>query len=174
MGQYTWAAKTGGVLFQLILLLMLSWYVFFCRFNCIITPSTVLLIHQIREKKSQNCIKGGTWGIFRNQNIVEISGWSLFIFLLTLGREKKLLNKVFIFVFFAHKKYSHSFITLRLNHWCHMDYFNNVLTTFLSLKHGSCVAVYAESFWISSKISQFVFWRWSKFLRVWNDMRVIN
>ncbi len=26
----------------------------------------------------------------------------------------------------------------------HMDYFNNVLTTFLGLKCGSCVAVYAK------------------------------
>ncbi len=35
------------------------------------------------------------------------------------GREeKKLLNKVIIFVFFAHKRYSCSFITLQLNHWC--------------------------------------------------------
>ncbi len=25
---------------------------------------------------------------------------------------------------FAHKMYSHSFITLTLNHWCHMVYFN--------------------------------------------------
>ncbi len=34
-----------------------------------------------------------------------------------------------------------------------MDYFNNVLTTFLGLEHGSCVAVYAgsESSRISSK-----------------------
>ncbi len=32
-------------------------------------------------------------------------------------QEKKLLNKVAIFVFFAHKKYSRSFIKLRLNHW---------------------------------------------------------
>ncbi len=30
--------------------------------------------------------------------------------------EKKLWSKVIIFVFFAHKKYSHSLITLRLNH----------------------------------------------------------
>ncbi len=30
--------------------------------------------------------------------------------------EKKLMNKVVIFVFFAHKKYSRSFIKLRLNH----------------------------------------------------------
>ncbi len=30
--------------------------------------------------------------------------------------EKTLLNKVDIFVFFEHKKYSRSFIKLRLNH----------------------------------------------------------
>ncbi len=59
--------------------------------------------------------------------------------------EKKLLNKVVIFVFFAHKKYSRSFITLWLNHWCHMDYFNNVLTTFLGLERFSCVPVYVGS-----------------------------
>ncbi len=42
-------------------------------------------------------------------------------------------NKVIIFVFFAYKKYSRSFIKLWLNHWCHMDYFTDVLTTFLGL-----------------------------------------
>ncbi len=49
--------------------------------------------------------------------------------------------------------YSRSTIKLRLNHWWHMDYFNDVLTTNLGLEHGSCVAVYAgsESSWISSK-----------------------
>ncbi len=37
------------------------------------------------------------------------------------GREeKKLLNKIIIFVFFAHNRYSRSFITLKLNHWCHI------------------------------------------------------
>ncbi len=51
--------------------------------------------------------------------------------------EKKMLNKVVIFGFFAHKNYSHKFITLWLNHWCHMDYLNNVLTTFLGLECGS-------------------------------------
>ncbi len=69
--------------------------------------------------------------------------------------EKKLVNTI-IFVFFAHKKkYSRSFIKLRLNHWCHMDYFNNVLITFLGLDHGSTIAVYAGSgsSQISSKIS---------------------
>ncbi len=30
-------------------------------------------------------------------------------------------------LFLAHKKYSRSFVK-RLDHWCHMDYFNNVLT----------------------------------------------
>ncbi len=61
------------------------------------------------------------------------------------AKEKKLLNKVVIFVFFAHKKYSRSFVELQLNHWCHMDYFNDVLTNFLGLEHVSCVAVYAGS-----------------------------
>ncbi len=57
--------------------------------------------------------------------------------------QKKLLNKVVIFVFFVHKKYSCFFITLRLNHWCRMVYFNDALTTFLGLEHVSCTAVYA-------------------------------
>ncbi len=48
--------------------------------------------------------------------------------------EDELLNKVVILVFFAHKKHSRSFVKLRLNHWCDMDYFNVVfLTTFLDL-----------------------------------------
>ncbi len=48
-----------------------------------------------------------------------------------------------------------SFIKLQLNHWCHMDYFNDVLTTFLELQLVSCVAVYggSESSRISLKIS---------------------
>ncbi len=66
------------------------------------------------------------------------------------------------------KKYSCSFIKLRLNHWCHMDYFNNVLTTFLGLEHVRSIVVYdyggSESSRISSKISLFVFWRWTKVL----------
>ncbi len=37
--------------------------------------------------------------------------------------------------------FSRSFITLRLNHWCHMDYFNDVCTTFLGLECVSCVAI---------------------------------
>ncbi len=58
--------------------------------------------------------------------------------------EKKLLNKVAILVFFAYNKYSRSFIKLQLNLWCHMDYFNDVLTTFLGLKCGSCVAMQGQ------------------------------
>ncbi len=54
--------------------------------------------------------------------------------------EKKLLNKVIIFVFFSHKKYSRSLITLRLNN-IDIDYFNDVLTTFLGFEHFSCFAV---------------------------------
>ncbi len=64
------------------------------------------------------------------------------------------INKVVIFVFFVHKTYFHSFIKLGLNHWCHMDYFNYIFTTFLGLEHVSCIAVYAglESSQVSSKI----------------------
>ncbi len=64
---------------------------------------------------------------------------------------EEMLNKV-ISVFFACKKYSSSFIKLWLNY---MDYFRNVLTTFLGLERVSCVAVYAgsENSVISSKIS---------------------
>ncbi len=37
-----------------------------------------------------------------------------------------MLNKVVIFVFFAHKKYSRCFVKLRLNHRCHIDYFTDI------------------------------------------------
>ncbi len=47
--------------------------------------------------------------------------------------------------FFVCTKYSRSFLKLQLTHWCHMDYFNDVLTTFLGLTCGSCIAVYAGS-----------------------------
>ncbi len=93
-------------------------------------------------------------------------------------KEKKLLNKVVILVFFAYKKYSRSFIKLRLYHWCHTDYFNDVLTTFLGLELGCSIDVCerSENSRISFKISYryFVFRRWMKFLKVWNDMRVSN
>ncbi len=45
----------------------------------------------------------------------------------SIPKHWQMVNKVF----FAHKKLSHSLIKLRLNHWCHMDYFNDDLTTFL-------------------------------------------
>ncbi len=42
-------------------------------------------------------------------------------------------NKACTFFFFAHKKYSRNFIKLRLNLWCHMDYFTDILNNFLDL-----------------------------------------
>ncbi len=63
----------------------------------------------------------------------------------TDSEEKKLLNKFVIFVFSVHKIYFRSFITLRLSHYCHMDYYNDVLTTLLGLEDVSCIAVYAGS-----------------------------
>ncbi len=56
----------------------------------------------------------------------------------------ELLDKVVIFVFFAHKKYSRSFVKLRLNHWCHMDNFNDVLATVLDLDRVRILAVYGR------------------------------
>ncbi len=46
---------------------------------------------------------------------------------------EKLLNKIIIFVFFAHKKYSRSCVKLQLNHWWHIDCFTDILTMFLGL-----------------------------------------
>ncbi len=73
-----------------------------------------------------------------------------------IGRDggDELLNKFVSFVFFVHKKYSRSFIKLQLNHWCHIDYFNNLLATFLDLDRVRILAVYggSESSWNASKI----------------------
>ncbi len=68
------------------------------------------------------------------------------------SEEKKLLNKVVILVFFAHKKNPRCFIKLRLNHWCHMDYFNDVLTTFLGLERGCCLGC----LWRVRELSDFI------------------
>ncbi len=46
---------------------------------------------------------------------------------------RRIVEKNVLFVFFAHKKYSRSFAKLKLSHWCHMDYFIDVLATFLGL-----------------------------------------
>ncbi len=53
----------------------------------------------------------------------------------------ELLNKVVILVLFPYKKYSHRFITLRLNHWWQMEYPDNVFHTFLDLDSGNYLAV---------------------------------
>ncbi len=80
--------------------------------------------------------------------------------------------EVVIFVFFAHKKYSHSFIELRLNHWCHMDYFNDVLT-FWALNMS--VAVEAQkALGFHHKYLNLYSEDESKVLRVRNNMRVSN
>ncbi len=61
------------------------------------------------------------------------------------SREYEILRKnsqmtaiwICYFCFLCTQKYSCSFIDLRLNHWCHMDYFNDVLTAFLCFERGS-------------------------------------
>ncbi len=87
---------------------------------------------------------------------------------LTQKRKYILLNSHF-FVFYVHKKYSRSFINLRLNHWCHMDYFNDILTT---------LNVVATCLCRVRKLSDFIknilicVSKMNKCL--WNDMRVSN
>ncbi len=75
-----------------------------------------------------------------------------------LTRKRRHCSIKSYFCFLCAQKYSRSFIKLRLNHCCHMDYFNDVFATFLGLEGFSCIAVYAgsESSRISSKISTFV------------------
>ncbi len=58
-------------------------------------------------------------------------------------RGDELLNKIVMFVFFAHKKCSRSFVKLRLNHWCDMDYLNDVLAC-LSLDRVRMLTVYGR------------------------------
>ncbi len=55
-----------------------------------------------------------------------------------------------------------------------MDYFNNVLTSFLGLEHVSCVAVYVEKLLDFIKNILICVRRWTKVLQVCSNMRVIN
>jgi len=55
-------------------------------------------------------------------------------------------------MFFVQTKHSYCFKKVHIalkrwkfNHWRHMDYFNDVFTTFLGLYSGSCVAVNGET-----------------------------
>ncbi len=64
------------------------------------------------------------WNIPRTRKVVDILlSWMV----LDSHTEEK--NGCFL----CTKNYYCSFVKLRLNHWCHMDYFNNVVTTFLGL-----------------------------------------
>ncbi len=50
----------------------------------------------------------------------------------------KLLNEAIIFFFF----WAQNIFSFKNYGWSHMDYFNNVLTTFLGLERGGYLAVY--------------------------------
>ncbi len=65
--------------------------------------------------------------LHQNASISNITCMHLRTFVSKTDTKKRNLNKV-NFVFFVHKKYSRSCIKLQLNPWCHMDYFNDVLT----------------------------------------------
>ncbi len=73
-------------------------------------------------------------------------------------------NKL-IFVFFVHKSYSCSFIKLRLNQWCYVEYFINFLTSFLGLGCGSCVALHtALRLWVGNNVRVNNWWQNFHFL----------
>ncbi len=79
------------------------------------------------------------------------------------------------FFFFSHTKYSRSFVKLRLNPWCHVDYFTDVLATFMdlgTLQLRCCLWSIWEILDLIKNILKNI--RWTKVLRVWNDMRVSN
>ncbi len=71
---------------------------------------------------------------------------------MVLGWRQIWIKSLFFFSF-AHKKYSRSFVKLLLNPWCHMDYFTDLLATFLDLDRVRTLAVYggSESSQIPSK-----------------------
>ncbi len=88
------------------------------------------------------------------------------------GVNVELLNKVVIFVFFAYKKYSRSFITFRLNHWWQMDYSDDVFHTLLGLDivkyltvNGTSLPVFIQN--ILNCVPKI-----NEALWVWNDMGV--
>ncbi len=79
-----------------------------------------------------------------------------------------MLNKVISF-FFVYKKYSRSFIMLRLNHWWQIDYFDYVFHTLLGLDSVNCLAVNGTVTSLPVFIQKSYL---TKLLRVWNDMGV--
>ncbi len=87
--------------------------------------------------------KNSSVSVFATRSRVTSASW---YFPERVSKTETKEKSLFLFVcFFAHKKYYRCFIKLRLNHWCHMDYFNDVLTTFLGLERVSC-AVYGEKY----------------------------
>ncbi len=70
-------------------------------------------------------------------------------------RRRQIWIKSFFLGGGSHKKYSRSFVKLRLNPWCHLDYFTDLLAMFLDLDRVRTLAVYggSESSQIPSKIS---------------------
>ncbi len=88
-------------------------------------------------------------------------------------RRRQIVELSLFLLFFAHKKYSRSFVKLLLNPWCHMDYFSDVLATFLSLDRGNVLAVYERVRELSDFIKNIRIGV-PKVLQVWNDTRINN
>jgi len=56
------------------------------------------------------------------------------------------------FFFCVSKQSTYHFIKLRVIQWSHMDFFNDVFTTFLDLESGSSIG----SLWRDQKLSDFI------------------
>ncbi len=70
-------------------------------------------------------------------------------------RGEELLKKYCYFNFFAYKKYSHRFITLGLNHWWQMDYFDDVFYTYFVPWQCNLLGSQWDSQWDSHKLPGF-------------------
>ncbi len=101
-----------SLIINLWIILMILWFQCLQLCNCCWATYDIHLKLQLTQPSSQIC----------NENL---NFYSIITKRWCGGEE--LLNKVVIFVFFVYKMYSRSFIKLWFNHWCNMDYFNNVL-----------------------------------------------
>ncbi len=137
------------------------------RFCLIKTNAVNDAIQTLVSTKHQRCLRSACERHLLNVNnadyidyILEYSPqWQKMV----PGEKNCWINYVII-VFFAHKMYYCCFEKLQLNPWCHMDYFSDVLSTFLCLDRGSILAVYGRVRELSDfiKISQLVIRRYTK------------
>ncbi len=95
------------------------------------SPEHKLRYYLWNVRASLHCIDSNGQHQWFNRNFMKLQEYFL-------KRRNCWINVLFLF-FFVQKKYFRIFIKLGLNHWCHMDYFNGILTIFVGLEHVSCI-----------------------------------